>query len=260
MKFVLLPPGEFMMGSTEKEVAQLTEEGKRDDAPDWYMERLPGEMPQHRVRITRPFWLGVTEVTQQQYEQVMGSNPSHFTGNPKRPVEEVTWHDCLEFCRRLSALPKEKTAKRHYGLPTETQWEYACRAGNPGRRWFSAQPKPLPAHTGENLLVRCAWSRENAGRRTHPVGQLTSNPWGLFDIYGNVWEWCQDWYDSEYYGRSPTDDPTGPESGSRSVSRGGGWYYSAWGCRSAGRFRYTPNPRDYALGFRVACSVDAPHK
>ena len=255
MKFVLIPPGEFMMGSTEEEVAQLTEEGKRDNAPGWSMERLPGEAPQHRVRVTRPFWLGVTEVTQAQYQRIMGSNPSKFQGEGQRPVERVSWNDCVDFCRRLSELPEEKAAKRHYGLPTEAQWEYACRAGNLGRRWFSAQPKPLPKAIEAKLLCQCAWFKANAGGKTHPVGQLRANPWGLHDVYGNVWEWCQDWYDSGYYAKSPINDPPGPEAGSNRVLRGGGWCFAPGACRSAARAGAAPGYHQADAGLRVAASV-----
>jgi len=256
MKFVLIPPGEYLMGSTEEEVAQLTEEGKVSRS---YMRRLPSEAPQHRVRITQPFWLGATEVTQAQYQRIMGSNPSKFQGEGQRPVEQVSWNDCVDFCRRLSELPKEKATKRHYGLPTEAQWEYACRAGNPGRRWFSEQPKPLPKAVEEKLLGQCAWFQVNAGGKTHPVGQLRPNPWGLHDVYGNVWEWCQDWCGNGYYVKSPTDDPPGPEAGCLSrVSRGGGWGVSPGGCRSAHRYWCAPGRRGHHVGFRLACSlVDA---
>jgi len=255
MKFVLIPPGEFMMGSTEEEVLQLAQEGKRDNASRIYMKDLLSETPQHRVQITRPFWLGITEVTQAQYQHIMGNNPSKFQGEGQRPVEQVSWNDCVDFCRRLSELPEEKAARRHYGLPTEAQWEYACRAGNPGRRWFSAEPKALRNAVEEKLLGQCAWFNVNAGGKPHPVGQLRSNPWGLHDVYGNVWEWCQDWYGSDYYAESPTSDPDGPATGSNRVQRGGAWHIDQWYCRSANRIQYTPARRVSGLGFRAAASV-----
>ena len=254
MRLVLIPPGEFLMGSTKQEFAQLTEEAKQDNAPGWYKERLPSETPQHRVRITRPFRLGATDVTQAQYKQVMGNEPSRIEGDLDRPMKEVSWHDAVEFCRRLS-----EKEDREYRLPTEAEWEYACRAGSPGRRWFSVWPKPLPSPMEEQLLVQCAWFKQNAGGETHPVGQLRANPWGLFDVYGNVWEWCHDWFASDYYAKSPTDDPTGPATGSDRMSRGGGCSYGAESCRSA--YRHHGNPTYHgSLGFRVACSVGAADK
>ena len=203
----------------------------------WYRNNLPGEGPQHHVRITKPFWLGASPVTQgeyervtgsnpskfpmpppiskpsvAEYERVTGSNPSKFEGDPQRPVEQVSWDDAVEFCRKLSALPGEKAAKRRYGLPTEAQWEHACRAGTT-TRWYA----------GDNQagLVDVAWFNTNSGGQTHPVGGKKPNAWGLYDMHGNVWEWCQDWYDKEYYARSPIDDPAGPPGGSFRGMRGG---------------------------------------
>ena len=217
------------MGST-KELIDEESRLHRDDS--WYMAHLPDEGPRHRVRITKPFWLGVTDVTQEEYQRLMGNNPSKFQGDPKRPVEQVSWDDAVEFCRRLSELPGEKAAKRRYGLPTEAQWEYACRAGNPGRRYFSAQPNPSPGAMEEALLGQYAWFSANSGDQTHPVGQKLPNAWGLYDMHGNVWQWCQDWYEKDYYTKSPKDDPTGPTGGSDRVYRGGCWSITARGCRS----------------------------
>ena len=240
MKLVLIPPGEFQMGSPK----ELIEEELRLHGDDgWYRDHLPGEGPQHRVRITKPYWLGATDVTQEEYQRVMGSNPSKFQGDPKRPVEQVSWDDAVEFCRRLSELPGEKAAKRRYGLPTEAQWEYACRAGTT-TRWYSGDD--------EARLGDVAWFNRNAGGQTHPVGQKRANAWGLYDMHGNVWEWCQDWYDEDYYAKSPTDDPAGPPGGSYRVVRGGGWDYPAWYCRSAYRNNFGPGYRYYGLGFRVS--------
>ena len=183
---------------------ELIEEELRLHGGDgWYRDHLPGEAPQHRVRITKPYWLGVTEVTQEEYQRVMGSNPSKFQGDPKRPVEQVSWDDAVEFCRRLSELPGEKAAKRRYQLPTEAQWEHACRAGNPGPWSFSPPSGQLPAALEEKLLGEYGWFNANAGGQTHPVGQKRANVFGLYDMYGNVWEWCQDWYDKDYYAKSP---------------------------------------------------------
>ena len=129
MRFVLIPPGEFDMGSTEEEVAKLLEEAKATNQPSWYIERLPSEAPKHRVRITKPFYLGRCEVTQAEYERVVGSNPSKFKDDPTCPVEMVNWDEASAFCRKLGELPQEQAAHAEYRLPTEAEWEYACRAG-----------------------------------------------------------------------------------------------------------------------------------
>ena len=154
MRFALIPPGEFDMGSTEEEVARLLEEAKSQKAPERYVEGLPSEAPKHRVRITRPYYAGIFEVTQAEYERVMGTNPSHFKGNPNRAVEHVSWSDAVEFCHRLSEAPKEKAAGAVYRLLTEAEWEYACRAGTTTRFSFGEHPSQLGEY---------AWSRENSG-------------------------------------------------------------------------------------------------
>ncbi len=240
MKLVLIPPGEFQMGSPKE---LIEEESRLHGGDAWYRDHLPGEGPQHRVRITRPYWLGATDVTQEEYQRVMGSNPSKFQGDPQRPVEQVSWDDAVEFCRKLSALPGEKAAKRRYGLPTEAQWEHACRAGTT-TRWY--------AGNDEAGLGDVAWFASNVGGQTHRVGQKHANAWGLYDMHGNVWEWCQDWYDKEYYAKSPVDDPGGPPTGSHRVFRGGGWNVVAGGCRSAYRDHFVPGFRYFNLGFRAS--------
>ncbi len=136
MKLVLIPPGEFEMGSSEQDVASLIAEAKQQDASKKYIERIPAEAPKHHVRITKPFYLGVCEVTQEQYQRVMGSNPSKFQGIPSRPVERVSWVDAVEYCRKLRELPQERTVGAAYRLPTEAEWEYACRAGMTTRYSF----------------------------------------------------------------------------------------------------------------------------
>ncbi len=217
MQMVLIPAGEFDMG---------------DDSGD------SDERPVHRVRITRPFYLGTTEVTQAQYEQVMGENPGYFTGDPRRPVEQASWDDAQEFCRRLS----QKEGKE-YRLPTEAEWEYACRAGTTTRFSFGDD---------EARLGDYAWYDDNSGNSTHPVGQKRPNPWGLYDMHGNVWEWCADRYAEDYYAESPPDDPVGPSSGLVRVLRGGSWNYGPNYARSADRSRYTPVLRFANDGFRAA--------
>ncbi|MGO9113782.1 MAG: formylglycine-generating enzyme family protein [Thermoguttaceae bacterium] len=249
MKLVLVPPGEFQMGSTR----ELIEEELRLHGGDgWYVDRLPGA--QHQVRITRPYWLGATDVTQEEYQRAIGSNPSKFQGDPKRPVEQVSWNEALEFCRRLSELPGEKAAKRRYALPTEAQWEYACRAGNMGPPYFSAQANPLPAAAEESFLNEYAWFNANADGQTHRVGQKRPNAWGLYDMHGNVWQWCQDWYDKDYYAKSDTDDPAGPPGGTNRAIRGGAWNSAAWYYRLACRNDAPSGHRAHDVGFRV-CQV-----
>ena len=223
MRLVLIPAGQFQMGSPESD-----------------SEAYSDQKPQHTVRITKPFYLGVTEVTQEQYERVMGTNPSNFKG-VQLPVEKVSWEEAVEFCRKLSA--KEG---RTYRLPTEAEWEYACRAGSQTKWCF-----------GDNgsMLGEYAWYDDNSANTTRPVGEKKPNAWGLYDMYGNVWEWCSDWYGA--YQSTAVDDPTGAGAGLLRVDRGGGWGSDARGCRSADRHVGTPGDRSDYLGFRVASgSVD----
>jgi formylglycine-generating enzyme required for sulfatase activity len=269
MTLVLIPPGEFDMGSSAQEVAELLREAKQLKSPQWYIDRVPSEAPQHRVRITKPFYLGVCEVTQAEYERLMGSNPSRFKGSPTRPVEQMTWYDAVEFCRRLSELTAEKMIGAVYRLPTEAEWEYACRAGTATRYSFG---------NDDSLPSRHAWWENKLSDTTQPVGRLKPNAFGLYDMHGNVWEWCSDWYGSGYYGASPMDDPTGPASGTDHadrpmtareraqaratgpasgtgrVDRGGAYETNIGGCRSAYRSSASPGHRTNILGFRVACT------
>ena len=247
IKLVLIPKGTFMMGSPiDKESASndfmtgspIEEEGASNDEE------------QHKVTISKDYYLGVTEVTQGQYEKVMGTNPSHFEKRVIRksdssmyPVEQVSWENAVEFCKKLSALPEENKAGRMYRLPTEAQWEYACRAD--GKMAYSF---------GESLksLGDYAWFGGNSNDQTHPVGEKKPNAWGLYDMHGNVWEWCSDWYDE--YPKGTISDTTGPKEGSGRVRRGGSWFGGAAFCRSASRTWIIPSHRNYDLGFRVALS------
>ena len=216
MKLRLIPAGEFMMGSPGTE-------SYRDD----------NETP-HRVSITKPFYLGVTEVTQEQYQKVMGTNPSSFNG-PQNPVETVSWAEAVEFCGKLSAMPAEKTAGHVYRLPTEAEWEYACCSGTTTAYSFGDDASRLGDY---------GWFRSNSDSGTHPVGEKKPNAWGLYDMHGGVYEWCQDWYGA--YPSGSATDPTGATSGSFRVPRGGSWDFIARDCRSADRSgfsRVTPQPR-----------------
>ncbi len=229
MRFVLVPAGEFKMGSPA---------GDADAYDD--------ERPQHRVRITKPFYLGVHEVTQEQYEQVMGKRPwsgqSYVKSGADYPATYVSWEDAVAFCEKLSA--KEGCT---YRLPTEAEWEYACRAGSTTQFSFGDDRLALGNH---------AWYYENAGNTNQVyargVGRRKPSGWGLYDVHGNVWEWCSDWYAEDYYNESPVDDPTGASSGEGRVLRGGSWGNDPWLSRSAYRFRLTPGLRDCGTGFRVS--------
>ncbi|NUQ64445.1 MAG: SUMF1/EgtB/PvdO family nonheme iron enzyme [Pirellulales bacterium] len=269
MKMVLIPPGEFMMGSPKELIEQEMQRAQAwlpnfDAWYRWYTEHVPGEAPLHRVRITRPYWLGVAEVTQEEYQRVMGSNPSGAQGDPKRPVERVTWDEAVEFCRRLSELPGEKEAKRRYHLPTEAQWEHACRAGSAGPWCFFVEADALPQAEHEKLLAEYAWFNvfnPNSGwqpSHTHPVAQKRLNAWGLYDIHGNVWEWCADWYNPVYYSKSPTDDPPGPTAGVLyRVARGGCCGHGCGASRSAYRLKGEQSTtRSGDWGFRVLCDFE----
>ena len=249
MRFVLIPPGEFEMGSTEEEVARLLKDARATKQPSNYIDLLPAEAPKHRVRITQPIYLGVFEVTQAEYERVMGANPSRFKGDPRRPVDQVTWEDAVEFCRSRSSSKAEQAEGRSYRLPTEAECEYACRAGTT-TTWYSGDD--------EAGLRAVAWYDGDRRRgSSHPVGQKKPNAWSLHDMHGNVREWCSDWWQREYTTLTESD-PAGPATGSFRVLRGGCWSHGARICRSAFRFRDAPVRPDYNLGFRVAfSSVDA---
>ena len=241
MQLVLIPPGKFLMGSPESE---------RDRAKDEF---------QHEVQITKSFYLGIYEVTQAEYQQVMGSNPSYFDrkrvgqDTSRFPVEGVTWNDATEFCRRLSELADERAAGRVYRLPTEAEWEYACRAGTQTATSFGDRLDSTQANFDGNYPYNRA-AKGPQLKRTATVGSYRPNAWGLYDMHGNAQEWCQDWYDDKFYASSSASDPLGPEQGVYRVFRGGSWRSPAVGCRSAYRFRNDPEYRDFSLGFRVARS------
>jgi formylglycine-generating enzyme required for sulfatase activity len=212
MKLVLIPAGKFMMGGKE----------------------------QHQVTLTKPYFMGTTLVTQAQYEAIMGNNPSRFKG-PTNPVETISWDDAADFCKKLSA--KTHQAVR---LPTEAEWEYACRAGTKTAFSFGDD---------ETVLGDYAWYADNSGGTTHPVAQKKPNPWGLYDMHGNVWEWCSDWHDD--YPTQAVTDPQGPGSGAFRIVRGGGYLYNPVNCRSANRGHYAPVDRGIVCGLRVVAAVPA---
>jgi len=237
----LIPAGSFLRGAT------LNDNGSDD------------EKPQRKVTITRPYYLGVYEVTQYEYRQVMNDNPSKFKDSELLPVEQVSWLDAVKFCNKLSERERRKPYYKiegdsvtvlggnGYRLPTEAEWEYACRAPQ--------SPETATKHPfGDNDddLSSYAWFDKNSENKTHPVGQKKPNRWGLYDMQGNVWEWCQDWYSANYYTFAPENDPPGPASASYRVFRGGCWNYSPGLCRPADRDRDEPEYRNRNLGFRLA--------
>jgi formylglycine-generating enzyme required for sulfatase activity len=239
MKFVVVPPGQFPMGSPETEADRGADE------------------TQHRVEITRPFYLGVYQVTQEEYQKVMGTNPSNFKHDKRLPVDQVSWEEAVEFCRKLSGLAEERKRGRSYRLPTEAEWEYSCREGGLSL---------TPFHYGTSLSSTQAnfngqhpYGGAPAGnylQKTTPVGSYKPNKLGLFDMHGNVFEWCSDWYDENYYNSSPRQDPRGPQNGNHRVLRGGAWGGWGQGCRAAFRVFCGPNDPN-RIGFRVVLVIGA---
>jgi len=216
MTFLFILPGEFMMG-----------------------DRFGGsdEKPRHQVVITEGFYLQTTPVTQKQWVRVMEDNPAEFR-DESRPVERVSWDDAQEFIRRLN-----RQGNIVYGLPTEAEWEYACRAGTEAAYFW-----------GDDMDDRFCWYDENSGNRSQPVGTREPNPWGFYDMLGNVWEWCLDWYDGGWYKKSPVQDPEGPQYGEQRVVRGGSWFGSAFIARCGNRGAHHPQHRSNNLGFRLIIS------
>lgn len=223
MAFVKIPAGSYMRGCKDGE----------DDYDD--------EKPQRRISISS-FWMGVHEVTQAQWEAVMGSNPSDFKGRD-HPVENVNWLEAQEFVRRLNA----KEGHERYRLPTEAEWEYAARAGSTTKYCFGDDERDLGDY---------AWYGSNSGCVTHPVGQKQPNAWGLYDMHGNVWEWVQDWFRGNYYATSDTDNPRGPDTGGYRALRGGSCCQDPRYCRSATRYFAFPDQRDEDIGLRLALSQE----
>jgi formylglycine-generating enzyme required for sulfatase activity len=234
---VFIPPGTFTLGSPTNEVG-----------------RSPNEGPQTVVTISHGFWMGRHPVTQAEYMAVTGANPSNFKGDLRRPVESVSWDSATNYCAMLT---RQELAAGHilvgsrYRLPTEAEWEYAARAGTTARYYYGDDP-------GAIMLTSHAWDASNSGAMTHPVEQKPANPWGLFDMEGNVWELCQDWF-GPYAGGSETD-PQGPASSPIGVKvmRGGAWDAFDSDCRSASRGTFGESPfiTDIVVGFRVVLSAN----
>jgi formylglycine-generating enzyme required for sulfatase activity len=225
---VSIPSGKFMMGDKEEV-----------------------DSPQHEVTISA-FLMDKRLVTQDQYQKMMGTNPSRWKGGDN-PVEQLRWSDAVKFCNKrseteglkpcydLATLKCDFTADG-YRLPTEAEWEYACRAGTATAYFFGEAPTKVGEY---------AWFDMNAGGRPRPVGQKQPNPWGLLDMVGNVWQWCNDFYKVDYYPESPKQDPTGPAEGKNKVLRGGAWRFSADNCRSGYRYNEHPGSADVCFGYDI---------
>ncbi len=261
-KMILIPPGEFLMGSTDEQVAAAAKIADEVHAEPTTRDRIQKvERPQHRVVITKPFLLGATEVTIAQFkkfsatgfrteaEKLAKDATSETYLTPGYPVTDdspaavVTWNDAVAYCRWLSDVEKAP-----YRLPTEAEWEYACRAGTTTQYSFGDDHQEL---------ANFGWFKENSDNRSHEVGQKRPNAFGLHDMHGNLWEWCQDFYDEGWYAKSPTDNPTGPAFGSQHVTRGGYWPSSASTNRSAHRGRTIPANRSNHFGFRIVSELKA---
>jgi uncharacterized protein (TIGR02996 family) len=247
MGLVLIPPGRFLMGSPFSEPYHSPDEG-----------------PVHDVTLTRAFYLGRFPVTQREYREVTGMRPSHFAPDgplpyyrltevdtSRFPVDSVDHDDAEAFCERLSAMPAERRAGRKYRLPTEAEWEYACRAGSSGVFYHGESLSSYQANFDGNYPYGGA-GRGAYLKRTCPVGEYPPNAFGLHDMYGNVWEWCADWFDESYYHHSPRYDPAGPPRGENRVLRGGSWIDASWHCRSADR---SHREALHYVGFRVAMTL-----
>jgi formylglycine-generating enzyme required for sulfatase activity len=248
IKFVCIPAGDFQMGIP-------------DQGWELVEETVYLDIPAHAVRLTKPFYIGAFETTQSQFERVMGYNPSFHSANGEGredlrgqntssyPVESVSWNEAAEFCKRMSELPDERASNRHYRLPTEAEWEYVCRCG---------QSQPYRLNPEREIDDE---SGENAGKwegflPIQRVGMYPPNTFGVYDMRGNVWEWCQDWYARDYYGHSPSDNPTGPATGVLRIVRGSDWFFSG---TERCRLTHSPMPPDQRsqfIGFRVVYETE----
>ena len=241
LEMVLIPAGTFMMGSPESEARRYSNE------------------TQHQVTISKPFYLGKYLVTQAQWQQVMGNNPSHFKGDKLLPVENVSWDDTQAFCLKLKEITQSP-----FGIPTEAQWEYACRAGTTTPFHFGSKLNGRQANCDGNypypdieVWFGITINKGPKFDKTTPVVKYPANAWGLYDMHGNVWQWCSDWYGD--YPSGSVADPNGPATGEYRVFRGGCWIAEAYGCRSAYRGRGWMGATGWyfigLLGFRVALNI-----
>ena len=237
MNFVYIKSGKFEMGLHNSEAD--------DDEQPMFTE--PSK-PVHTVLISKPFWLGKFEVTQTQYKELVDANPSRIEGGD-HPVERISWHDAMRFCRKLTK--RESQAGRLpkgyvYRLPTEAEWEYAARGGSKSNGY---------KHSGSDDIDEVAWYVDNSSSKTHEVGRKQPNELGIYDMSGNVWEWCYDWYDDDYYSNSPRENPVNTSRASYRVCRGGSCNNTRF-CRSVFRFRSAPDFKYFILGFRVALAPE----
>jgi formylglycine-generating enzyme required for sulfatase activity len=225
---VLLPGGTFIMG---------------------YEDEI--DSPPHEVTVSA-FYIDTHLVTQEQYEKLMGENPSRWKGKTN-PVEQMRWSDAVKYCNARSEAEgiepcydlntwKCDFTANGYRLPTEAEWEYACRAGTTTAYSFGDDVSKLKAY---------AWFEDNSGGKPRPVGQKAANPWGLYDMHGNVWEWCNDFYKVDYYQEGPKENPRGPQTGEAKVLRGGAWKFSAETCRSGYRYNENPGYADVCFGYDI---------
>ncbi|HVW36040.1 MAG TPA: SUMF1/EgtB/PvdO family nonheme iron enzyme, partial [Pirellulales bacterium] len=288
MRLVLIPPGEFTMGSTPEQIAAAKKIAEEDggDAKDWTRDRTEAEAPAHRVKISRPFLIGATEVTVAEYRRFVDASRyvteterfgggdsvkkdeqdpqkksltwrGFVNGNDNAAVRQVTWNDAAAFCNWLSDAEKLSRCYRGseqdgwqlessgegYRLPTEAEWEYACRAGTTTLFSFGDDP---------SAFAQYGWSLKNGPvPNPNPVAGKVPNPFGLYDLHGNVGEWCNDWFPSDYHDSSSPNDPAGPPSGNTKVHRGGAMDSPLAGCRSAFRGNFLATARFWPLGFRV---------
>ena len=238
IELVGIPSVTFGMGQTDEEQTLLRQW-------NWWDDYFNCERPRHQVKLAA-FAISKYPVTQAQWQTVMGNNPSQFKGE-YLPVENVSWNDCQEFLKKLNTIVGASSQSPiKFRLPTEAEWECACRAGMETIWPFGNDPAQLNQY---------AWFSKNSGKQTHPVGQLKPNEWGLFDMLGNVWEWCQDCFDERYYANSPQENPLGPSDGQFRVLRGGGWNYGQNNCRSVFRNRNRPDNQGYDFGLRVVVAL-----
>lgn len=217
---VLIVPGRFWMGSPSQEI------GRDPDEKQWC------------VTISRPFYLGKSEVTQQQWQAVIKSDPSNFKGETELPVEQVSWQECDNFCKKIELK-----------LPTEAQWEYACRAGTTTPFNLGQNITPTQVNYDGNCPYAQAAKGENRNKTVGVASLPNANPWGIYDCHGNVWEWCTDWYGN--YPSGVQTDPIGPENGTKRIVRGGSWYRDAGNCRCANRWQFDSTETQSSIGLRV---------